>query len=154
MVLEGYCLYLHLLLLAGLLVPAWTDLKEKRLSNKKLLFLFWMGLAAAAAGCMGQGYASLSGAAAGFFAGGGAGLVCYLLSGRGIGAGDVKLLAVAGLYLGFTEVLEVFAGSMLLAGGACVFWLLTGRAGPGKRIPLAPFVWLAVLLSGGRRMFL
>ena len=51
----GYDLFLRILLLAGLLVPVWTDLKEKRLSNEYLLFLFWTGLFLAAAGCAGQG---------------------------------------------------------------------------------------------------
>ncbi len=150
----GYDLFLRILLLAGLLVPVWTDLKEKRLSNEYLLFLFWTGLFLAAAGCAGQGASSLAGAAAGFFAGGGTGFSCRLLTRRGIGAGDVKLLAVAGIYLGAVGILEVFAGAMLLAGGVCIAGLVTGRTAPGQKIPLAPFVWLAVLFSGGRRIFL
>ena len=83
-------MFLRILLLAGLLVPVWTDLKEKRLSNEYLLFLFWTGLFLAAAGCAGQGASSLAGAAAGFFAGGGTGFSCRLLTRRGIGAGDVS----------------------------------------------------------------
>ena len=140
-------MFLRILLLAGLLVPVWTDLKEKRLSNEYLLFLFWTGLFLAAAGCAGQGASSLAGAAAGFFAGGGTGFLCRLLTRRGIGAGDVKLLAVLGYWMGGGAIFTVIFLTVLSAALGGGMGLLFRKVSLKQEMPFAPFVLAGTILT-------
>lgn len=57
----------------------------------------------------------------------------------GIGMGDVKLLAMAALYLGW-ESLWVFYLAALLAGGLGLAGIAAGRLHRTSRLPFAPFV--------------
>jgi prepilin signal peptidase PulO-like enzyme (type II secretory pathway) len=78
-------------------------------------------------------------------AGGGLGagvlLVPSLLSGGvGMGMGDVKLLAFAGLALGFTHLVPAMLFMALLGGGVAALLLATGLRKRGQPIPYAPFI--------------
>lgn len=79
--------------------------------------------------------------------GGGVFLIVYVISKKGLGAGDVKFMAVAGLYLGYNLVLS----SMLLGS---VFSAITGivllclkKIGKKDAIPLVPFLYVGILLT-------
>ncbi len=142
----------RILLLTGLFFAAWTDLKEGRIPNRILALLLLAGivLCTAQSGLDGE-YEAVRSAAAGFFTGGGIALLCAVLSGGGLGAGDVKLLAVTGLYLGAGAVADVFVFAMLSAGAVCLALLAAGRGGRKRGIPLAPFILLAVVLTYGKQ---
>ena len=58
----------------------------------------------------------------------------------GMGGGDIKLMAAAGLYLGWEKILfALLAGS--IAGGVYVAYLaLVGKARRGKEVPFGPFL--------------
>jgi prepilin peptidase CpaA len=99
-------------LLSAIVVPAvYGDLRNHRISNKLSLLGILAGLGLATVG------AGLQGLTTGLL-GVGVGLACfapfYLL--RGMGAGDVKLLAAVGAFLGPLGALYAALGS-LLAGG-------------------------------------
>ncbi len=63
-----------------------------------------------------------------------------LVTGRpGLGMGDVKLAAMAGLFLGW-DTLWVFYLAVVLGGTLGLIGLLTGRLERTTRLPMAPFV--------------
>lgn len=136
-----------LILLGGLCLAAYMDLRDRRISNRWTVSMCCAGslLLVPEIGRSGN-WTGISEAAAGFLLGGGLSLGCYLLFRGGIGAGDVKLFAVTGLCVGGTEILSVMALSVFLAAGGCVMLLVSGRAGRDTRVPYAPFVFLAVLI--------
>ena len=73
-------------------------------------------------------------------------LVVYLVSRKGLGGGDVKFMAAAGLYLGADGVLPAMLyGAMLSAlVGLCL--VLGKKIGMRDAIPLAPFLYLGMLI--------
>jgi prepilin peptidase CpaA len=111
-------------LLLACVVAAACDLRTFRIPNMLTLPLFAAGLVAGAVigGWAGLGQALL-GAGAAFMA-----LIVFYAAG-GLGAGDVKLLAAVGAWLGPRMALEVFVASALAAGiYALAIVLATGRA--------------------------
>ncbi len=82
-------------------------------------------------------------------------LVASLVRPEGMGMGDVKLVAVIGLYLGQTVWLALVAG-LGLAGLAGVLMALGKRLPPSQTaLPLAPFLALGAgmtLVTGGNSL--
>ena len=76
----------------------------------------------------------------------GAALLVYLLSRKGLGGGDVKFLAAAGLYLtvgpGLTAVI---LGTLLSALTALVLMALR-KLSVKDAIPLIPFLYVGILV--------
>lgn len=83
----------------------------------------------------------------GFFIGGLIFLIVYVLSKKGLGGGDVKLMAVSGLYLGLDGIMPTMLyGSILAAavgGGMILMKKLTAK----DTIPLVPFLYVGMLLT-------
>lgn len=141
-------LFRGFILLSSLSYAAWMDWKAKRIPNTIIAFMLATGgilLSAEILFC-GQGWRSVLDAAAGFAAGGGLFFTFYLVSGGGIGAGDVKLAAAIGFFLGSRSVLMMCVSAFLLAGCACALLLLRRRTGPLQGIPLAPFMLSGTVL--------
>ncbi|MCH8025161.1 MAG: prepilin peptidase [Chloroflexi bacterium] len=78
--------------------------------------------------------------AGGGLAGGVLLLPSLLTGGRGMGMGDVKLVAFAGLALGFTHVSPALLFMALGGGAFAVILLTTGLRKKGEPIPYAPFI--------------
>ena len=124
---------LCLALLAGLLgVALWHDLRTRRIPNRLVLWGALAGLALnsllpAGAGLFQQPFGglglpqSLAGAAAGLALL----LPMYLL--RALGAGDVKLMAMCGAFLGPLAVLEAVLLTLLAGGVLAIVAALMGR---------------------------
>lgn len=116
------------LLMALLAICVITDLKERKIYNKVLLPFLIIALVIhlVTGGSAGLGYA-LGGAAAGFSIL----LIPYFLG--GMGAGDVKLLAVIGALKGTIFVLTA-AVYMALAGGILALFVIMFRKGALDRL--------------------
>ena len=74
-------------------------------------------------------------------------LIVYFLSRKGLGGGDVKFMAIAGLYLGVSGSLTAtFIGTTLaaLVGFALVAFKKIGRK---DTFPLAPFLYAGILVT-------
>ena len=83
----------------------------------------------------------------GFALGGGLFLLVYVISRKGLGGGDVKFMAVAGLYLGFHGVIPtIFCGSILAAITALILILLK-KLNRKDTMPLAPFLYVGMLIT-------
>ena len=116
------------LLIALLVICVITDLRERKIYNKVLLPFLIIALIVqvVSGGLIGLGH-SLAGTAVGFSIL----LIPYLLG--GMGAGDVKLLAVIGALKGTVFVLTA-AVYMALAGGILALFVLFFRKGAFDRI--------------------
>jgi prepilin peptidase CpaA len=121
-------MWIDYLLMALLAICVITDLKERKIYNKVLLpgLITGLILNSATGGISGLGYA-LIGTAVGFSIL----LIPYFLG--GMGAGDVKLLAVIGGLKGTVFVLTT-AVYMALAGGILALFVLFFRKGALNRI--------------------
>lgn len=74
-------------------------------------------------------------------------LLFYWISGGQMGMGDVKLTALAGLYLDLWTFLRVVFVASLTAFLFGLILLIRGRRAGGLVLPFAPFVLLACLLT-------
>ncbi len=132
----------EIILLAGLAAAAWTDGRSRRIPNSLLLVLFFTRILLLICGI-----GSLIASFAGMAAGGGLLFFLYLFFHSGIGAGDVKLFAVIGFYLGAEAALMVLFLAMT---GALVWGLIARHRGGRKQekgVPIAPFALLACVIS-------
>jgi len=126
---DGWSTLILLLLLA---LATWVDLRTNRVPNAIVLagILLAFVLAGAAAGPRG-----LAAAMAGVFVAGGCLLPFYL--GRGMGAGDVKLMAMVGAFLGPLGALSAVALTLvagLLLSGAALLATQAMASGFGLRL--------------------
>ena len=79
--------------------------------------------------------------------GGGLFLFTYLISRKGLGGGDVKLMACTGLYLGFTGTVTVMLFGTVLAALTGLVLILLKKIGRKDKIPLAPFLYIGILIT-------
>jgi leader peptidase (prepilin peptidase)/N-methyltransferase len=59
---------------------------------------------------------------------------------KGMGCGDVKLMAMAGMFLGWQPVIIAFFLAFISAGGVALYLLLGRKAKRGDYLPFAPFL--------------
>ena len=137
-----------LLLLGG--VAAVTDVREKRVPNGlvgAMLAAWVLVMVPQLFLRTEQTVPLLFNGLAGALLGGGLFLIVYVVSRRGLGGGDVKLMAAAGLYLGVDGVLPAMLyGSILTVLTAGVLLLLK-RIGRKDAIPLVPFLYIGMVLT-------
>lgn len=88
----------------------------------------------------------LIGSAIGGLTGGLLFLIVMLLSRGGMGMGDVKLVAVLGLYFGFEGLLSVLIYSMLCAFLYGLTMIITKKAGLKTKVAMAPFFFVGTIL--------
>lgn len=126
-----------------LLVIAMIDLRHMIIPNSILLFFFVIAL----------GYRLFISkeyldAFLGFFAASGFLYLVHLLSGGNMGLGDVKLMAVFGLFLGWKNILlAMFLGSIvgsIIGLSLMAFKVITRK----QMIPFGPFLSSGILLAG------
>ncbi|MDR2589961.1 MAG: A24 family peptidase [Oscillospiraceae bacterium] len=83
----------------------------------------------------------------GFVIGGGVSLLVYIISKKGLGGGDVKFLAVAGLYLGIYGILPAMLIGSILAGLTGIGLILIKKIKKKDSIPLAPFLCIGIIAT-------
>lgn len=72
-------------------------------------------------------------------------LLSYL-TGGGIGGGDIKLLALSGLLLGWKLAVPAFFLAYILAAARCLPAILQKKVERGQEIPMAPYFALALMI--------
>lgn len=116
----GYWEVTLAILIPATLYAAWVDYAQRRVPN-------WLNAAIATAGLTAQGvYGGLEGVTVGFLGllvGFGVLIVPWLM--HGMGAGDVKLMAAIGAWLGPWLTLVSFAAGALLGGLAAVVMIVS-----------------------------
>lgn len=128
-----------LFLLGVLCVIAYMDWKQLRIPNRLLvLLLAWYPVQLS--------LMSWKDSLSGGLLGGGIFLAACLCSRGKVGMGDVKLMAVLGLYLGWQSIGECMFFSLLLAAVFGLSMMAAGKMNRKSCIPYAPFVLGAVCI--------
>lgn len=143
----------HLVLLAVALALIAIDIAEHRLPDRIVLPVLAgeAALVVAEAVATGDGGSALR-AGAGMLALGGFYALLRVISGGGLGGGDVKLAAAIGLVLGWHgwQALVVGAVAAFVLGAlAALVLLAAGRADGGTRIAFGPWMILGAALGIG-----
>lgn len=138
------------ILIGSLSILAVIDYKKNIVPNKMLLIMLaaWVSIAGIYTILQtekGLGY--FFSALIGGIIGGSIFLLCYILSKRQLGAGDVKLVFIMGLYLtGHRIVGAIFYGVTL----CCIYsvvQLLRKKIGLKDGVPLVPFLYMGTLIT-------
>ena len=151
--LHGYELWrliFDLCLSVFLTILAAVDLEYKRVPNRVLLVM--LVVYALAAGVyiitdIENGLASVFVSAAGSLFAGIAFLLCYIISRRQLGGGDVKLAFLLGLYLGGGRIFGAIIYGILCCFVYSVVQLCRRRLGLRDGVPLVPFLYLGTLIT-------
>lgn len=125
------------------LTAARTDLASRRIPNA----LTYPAFVIAALLVVAFAPREFSRALAGVLAGAGPLLLAAVIVHSGVGMGDVKLMAVVGLLLGFPAAMTALMVAVLLAGTVSVAGLMTKRLRRKQAIPLGPFLALGTLYA-------
>jgi len=83
----------------------------------------------------------------GFLLSGGLFFIVYLISRAGLGGGDVKFMAAAGLYLTFYGVLPAMLYGSVLCSVVGITLILLKKIKLKDSIPLAPFLYAGILIT-------
>ncbi|MDL2234030.1 A24 family peptidase [Ruminococcaceae bacterium OttesenSCG-928-L11] len=139
----------HLVLLTGL-AACISDIRENRIPNTLILVM----LAGWAVTTLPEFFIDVQGAIVellaaflGFVAGGAIFLLVYVISKKGLGGGDVKLMAAMGLYVTVRNVFPVMLSGCILAAATGLVLILTGKLNRKDPMPLAPFLYAGLLLT-------
>ena len=74
-------------------------------------------------------------------------IVRFFLGKDGFGYGDVKLMAMAGIFIGLYGVIIAFFVAFITAGAFGAYLLITKRAKAGSHIPFAPFLSFGIIVA-------
>lgn len=138
----------ELLLVIGY-AAAVKDIREKLVSNRTVLALLvcWLlTMLPQLAVNVERGVSRLADSAGGFLIGGVLFLLVYLISKNGLGGGDVKFMAVTGLYLGVNGILPAMLYGSVLAALFGLTLILLKKIGRKDAIPLIPFLYVGILI--------
>ena len=119
-------------------IIAYIDMKELRIPNKLLLLLLLLYP-------LMLSNRSWVDSMIGGFMGGGVFLLAALLWPGKVGLGDVKMMAIIGLYMGKETIMECIIVSLFLAALFGMTMLLRKKIDKTMGIPFAPFVFLATI---------
>lgn len=141
----------YTVIFCGLLVISGIDLEHQLIPNRMVLILFGWAL-------LWQLFypaVPLGSALLGMVTGGGLLFAVLLVSRGGMGGGDVKLMAVLGLLVGWPYVLVVLMLSFITGGLVGIALLLRGRKTRKSPLPFGPFLSLAffVAVFWGRQLW-
>lgn len=134
---------LGLVFVSVLAVITLTDLEHRIIPNTVMIFAVVVGLALVLAGDLdGLGERLIAMAAAG-----GALLLVALAAPRGMGMGDVKLVAVMGLYLGSAVAPALLIGFAAGSVYGLALIAIRGAQARKQRVPFGPFLALGGLIG-------
>lgn len=129
---------------------AFFDIKTRRIPNKLLLIMLAVWLLLLTHELFVNSSVilmKLLDAALGFLLGGGIFLAVYFASRKNLGAGDVKFMAVAGLYLGFGSTIPAIFYGTTLAALTGLILILFKKITRKDMLPLAPFLLAGIALT-------
>ena len=131
-------------------VAAVVDIKEKRIPNTLILAMLsaWVLIMVPKLFTdISTTLVLLTDSVIGMALGGGVFLVVYLISRKGLGGGDVKYMASAGLYLGLSGVMPAMFCGTVAAALVGVALIVLKKIGRKDTIPLAPFLYAGILIT-------
>lgn len=147
---DSFDMLLSYLLIWGMSVLAVTDYRQRRIPNRFLMVMLMMWALVAGLCIILQterGMALLFQSLAGAIVGGLTFLLCYILSKKQLGAGDVKLAFVMGLYLTGQRIVGAIFYGVVLCCIYSVVQLIRKKIGLKDGVALVPFLYLGVLIT-------
>lgn len=138
------------ILICAMSVFALVDAEHHFISNQLLLSLLmlWAGITGLVVIFAAQyGLALLFRSMAGAVVGGLIFLLCYFLSKGQLGAGDVKLVFVMGLYLTGERIMGAVFYGVIACCAYSIVQLLRKKIGVKDGVPLAPFLYVGQLAA-------
>jgi len=147
---EPSTVLMHGLLIVFGYIASVADLKKRIIPNKLVLtmLIVWsMAIIPNLYINSSKAVLILTDSVLGFAFSGGLFMLVYVISKKGLGGGDVKFMAAAGLYLGFDGAISsVFIGTVIaaLTGGLLIILKKIGRKDP---IPLVPFLYAGIMTT-------
>jgi len=90
---------------------------------------------------------SLSDAFFGLLLGSGVMFIIFIVSRGGMGAGDLKLMALIGLFLGMRGTALVMLLGFMIGALTGIYFMVTGKLSRKDALPFAPFLSLAALIE-------
>ena len=73
-------------------------------------------------------------------------LIVYFISRKGLGGGDVKFMAISGLYLGANMLLTAVLIGAILSAITCIALIITKRINKNDAIALIPFLYIGFII--------
>lgn len=143
-------MFCYIYLLVWLSMLAWIDWKEQRIPNKILLILFVSRLVFLFAESFfhqSDWKNIFTSSITGGMTAGGLLFFCYAFFRGSIGAGDVKIFAVLGAYLGSRAAFYSLMFSVFYAVIYCLLKLLQKKVTLKKKIAFAPFIFLGTITT-------
>lgn len=137
----------YLLMWECMLVGAWIDFKVKKIPNLIFVILLagrCIGLLVEMAMYPDNLIAILLDAIPGMLIGGIIVLACRLLSRGGVGAGDVKLFAMIGLYFGVVYTLNILFYTTFIAAFVAIVLLVSKKAKMKSTLAFGPFAFIGI----------
>ena len=140
----------YLIIIEALFVIAWKDKREKIILNKHLIVLIGIRVLILICECISYpvyGKSIFASSVMGMFIGFLVFGICYFVSRGGMGAGDVKLISVLGLYIGSADIMLVL---ILIASSSALFSvisLMRKKTNLKEEIPFAPFVLVGTIAA-------
>jgi len=144
----GFDFVLQMVLVSILIVCTYTDLDHRRILNSVVLFGIGIGLAIIIILNPSMIMDSIFGMSAGL-----AFMLFWAVIGKllfrqtALGAGDIKLAAMIGIFTGAKYILFILILSFTLASIYVLFIALKKQTVVGRRLPLAPFITAATLIT-------
>ncbi len=139
-----------LLLFYGMSVLSVMDLKKKMIPNKVLLILLLLWVAIISIVLIWRttvGIEMLCSSLVGGAIGGIIFLLCYLITKGQLGAGDVKLVFVMGLYLTGERIIGAILYGTIICCVYSVILLIRKKITKNDGIPMTPFLYLGTIIT-------
>lgn len=143
-------LLLDMIFLIFLSVLAWIDWKSRIIPNLLLLLMLltWcVVICCYMVANINEGVVAFLRGIAGALLSGMTFLLCYLLSHKQLGGGDVKLSFVMGFYLTIDQVMAAIFYGVLLSCVFSILQLIRKRLKMQDGIPLVPFLYCGCLIA-------
>lgn len=137
-------------LLVGMSVVAITDYYKYTIQNKVLFILFLMWTAIAGLTILisiNDGFVLLLKSIVGCGVAGAIFLLCYVLSHKQLGGGDVKLACIMGLYLNSDRVVGAILYGTIICCLYSIVRLIRKTITIRDGVPLAPFLYAGTLIA-------
>jgi len=126
------------------------DIRQRRIPNELVLSMLagWLLLIVLKMVFDTQaGILILLDSALGAVIGGGGFFIVYIISRKGLGGGDVKFMAAAGLYLGLGGTIPAILYGTVLAALTGLILILLKKITRKDAIPLAPFLFIGIMIT-------
>jgi len=131
-------------------IAAACDLKTRRIPNALMIYMFgiWVLLVAVFLFANTENTViMLTDSVFGLLFGGGLFIAVYFISRQGLGGGDVKFMAIAGLYLGLGSTISSILYGTVLAAATGIVLILLKKITRKDKMPLAPFLLAGIVIT-------